>query len=74
MNAARIVGIVLIAFGLAALAAGGFYWTRREKVIDAGPVQVTREKHEGMPVSPIVGGIALVSGIVLVALPRRTRI
>ena len=73
MSVTRIVGIVLIAIGLAALASGGFYWTRREKVIDAGPVQITREKHEGLPLSPLVGGIVLLGGIVLVALPDRRR-
>ena len=74
MTGLRIAGIVLIVGGLVALLSGGLFWTHREKVIDAGPVQVTREKHEGVPMSPLVGGVAIVAGIVLVALPRRTRI
>ena len=69
----RILGIVLIVVGLAALALGGLRWTRRETVIDAGPVQVTREKHEAVPLSPLLGVISLVGGIVLVALPGRAR-
>ena len=73
MTLRRIVGVVLIVFGLVAFAYGGFFWTRREKVIDAGPVQVTREKHEGIPLPPVLGAIALIGGIVLVALPGRSR-
>jgi uncharacterized membrane protein YidH (DUF202 family) len=69
----RIVGIVVIAIGLAALASGGLFWTRREKVIDAGPVQVTRDKHEGVAVPTAVGVIVVLCGVVLVAIPGRAR-
>jgi hypothetical protein len=67
------VGVVLIVVGMVAFAYGGFFWTRQEKVIDAGPVQVTREKHEGVSLPPVLGAIAVVSGIALLAIPRRTR-
>jgi hypothetical protein len=60
-------------FGLVAFASGGLFWTRRQKVIDAGPVQVTRDKHEGVALPPVVGGVVLVAGILLVAIPRRAR-
>ena len=73
MSMRRIVGLVLIAIGLVALASGGLSWTHREKVIDAGPVQVSREKHERVSLPPLVGGIVLVSGVVLLAIPGRTR-
>ena len=69
----RIVGIVLIVIGLVALATGGVFWTRRDKVIDAGPIEVTADKHEGFSLPPVVGILALVGGIVLVALPGRVR-
>ena len=73
MTVTRIVGIVLIVIGAVALATGGVFWTSREKVIDAGPREVTREKREGIPLSPVLGGIALVGGIGLVAIPGRKR-
>jgi uncharacterized membrane protein YidH (DUF202 family) len=63
----KILGIVLIVVGLVALATGGISWTRREKVVDLGPIQATAEKRETLPLSPIFGGAALVAGIVLVA-------
>jgi uncharacterized membrane protein YidH (DUF202 family) len=62
----KLLGVALIVLGLAGLLYGGFSWTRKEKVIDAGPIQVTADKRESLPVSPIVGGLLLVAGVVLV--------
>ncbi len=61
----KILGGILVVFGLVALLYGGISWTRRDKVIDAGPIQVTTEKKESLPVSPIAGGLMLVAGVVL---------
>jgi uncharacterized membrane protein len=66
MKPAGIIGIILIAIGILALAYGGFSYTTREKVIDAGPLQVSAEKKKTMPLPPILGGLCLVGGIVLV--------
>ena len=73
MTMRRIVGLALIVIGLVALASGGVTWTRREKVIDAGPVQISRDKHERVSLPPVLGIVALVGGIVLVAIPSRAR-
>ena len=62
----KIVGILLIALGLVGLIYGGVSWTKREKVVDFGPLQVTRDKEKSLPVPPIVGGICLVAGVLLV--------
>jgi len=66
MKPAGIVGIILIAIGIIALAYGGFTYTTREKVIDAGPLQVSADREKTVPFPPILGGICLVGGIVLV--------
>ena len=66
MRPAGIVGIVLIAIGIIALAYGGFSYTKREKIIDAGPLQVSADREKTIPFPPILGGICLVGGIVLV--------
>ena len=62
----KIFGVALIVLGLIGLLYGGFTWTRKDKVIDAGPIEVTAEKHERLPVPPIIGGVLLIAGIVLV--------
>jgi len=73
MKLASLVGILLIVLGVIGLAVGGINYTRREKVIDIGPIEATAEKHERIPVSPVAGGIALAAGVVLlVAANRRT--
>lgn len=66
MKPAGIVGIILIAIGIIALAYGGFSYTKREKIIDAGPLQVSADREKTVPFPPILGGLCLVGGIVLV--------
>jgi hypothetical protein len=69
MTARRIVGLVLIVAGIAVLVWGGVFWTDRDTVINAGPLKVTTEEREGLPLPPVVGAIALVGGIVLLLVP-----
>jgi len=71
MKPAGIVGIILIAIGIIALAWGGITYTKREKVIDAGPLQVSADKEKTIPFPPVLGGICLVGGIVLVIVGNR---
>jgi uncharacterized membrane protein len=71
MKPAGIVGIILIAIGIIALAWGGITYTKREKVIDAGPLQVSADKEKTIPFPPVLGGICLVGGIVLVIVGSR---
>lgn len=63
-----LIGIILIALGVIAFAYQGITYTTREKVVEIGPVEMTAEKTKTFPLPPIVGGIALVSGIVLLVL------
>lgn len=72
MKAATIVGIALIILGVVAFAYQGITYTTREKVIDLGPVQATVEKMETIPLTPLLGGLALVGGIALLAAGPRT--
>ncbi len=71
MKPAGIVGIILIAIGIIALAWGGITYTKREKVIDAGPLQVSADREKTVPFPPVLGGICLVGGIVLVIVGNR---
>ena len=60
-----IAGIVLIVLGALALAYQGFSYTRHEHVMDMGPMHVTTETRDRIPIPPIFGGLALVGGIAL---------
>ena len=61
----KVLGAVLTVFGLVALIYGGVSWTQKEKVLDAGPIEITADKKEHVPISPIAGGILLVAGVAL---------
>ena len=68
MKPTIIIAIILIALGIAALAYQGITYTTIEKVVDFGPIQVTAEKTRTIPLTPIVGAIAIVGGIVLLVI------
>ena len=66
-------GIVLIVLGALALAYQGINYTREKNVIDVGPAHVTRETHEHIPIPPVLGGLALAGGIVLLIVGARDK-
>ena len=68
MKTYTLLGVILIIVGVVAFAYQGITYTTREKVVDIGPLQVTADKTKTLPLPPIVGGIALVGGIVLLVL------
>ncbi len=67
----RLIGIILIVLGALALGYGGFSYVSREKVVDAGPIQVSADKEKYVFVPPVIGGIAVAAGLVLLATGRR---
>jgi uncharacterized membrane protein len=71
MKPAMMIGILLVVLGGLALAYQGFNYTRQEKVIDIGPIHATAERQEHVSVPPILGGLALVGGILLVVAGSR---
>ncbi|MBA2306253.1 MAG: DUF3185 domain-containing protein [Acidobacteria bacterium] len=73
MSGARIAGAVLIVIGLIGLIWGGVSWTEEKTVVDIGPIEAKAREQKSIPITPIVGGIALVAGIVLLVVPGRKR-
>ena len=73
MKAATIVGIVLIVIAVIGFAAGGFSFTHEKKDVDLGPVQVSHQQKQTVPISPILSTLALVAGAGLVIVWVRTR-
>jgi uncharacterized membrane protein len=71
MKSITLTGILLILFGAVMLAYQGFTYTKREKVLDLGPIEATKETRKTVPIPPIVGGLALVGGVALVAVGAR---
>jgi drug/metabolite transporter (DMT)-like permease len=71
MKPGTILGIILIVIGVAGFALGGFSFTKKEKVLDVGPIEASADKKESLPVPPILGALAIVGGVVLLASSAR---
>jgi hypothetical protein len=69
----RITGIILIVLGVIALAYGGISYTKEEKVLDIGPLEATAKTRETIPLPPLLGGLALAGGVVLMIAGSRRR-
>lgn len=72
MRTAPLIGVILIVLGVVSLAYQGITYTTHKKVLDIGPLEATTEQHKTIPLPPILGGIALVGGVVLLLAGRRT--
>ena len=66
INPITLVGIALIVLGIVAFAYQGITYTSREKIIDIGPFQATADTQKTIPLPPLLGGLVLAGGIVLV--------
>jgi hypothetical protein len=67
----RTAAIILIVLGVLGLLVGGFRIAYPDKVVDAGPVEVSVTKHKEIPLPPILGAVALVAGVALLATGKR---
>jgi hypothetical protein len=71
MSGKTLLGIALVIIGIVALAYQGVTYTTQKKVVDIGPIQATKEEHHTIPLPPILGALALVGGIIVIASDRR---
>ena len=63
----KALGVLLVVAGLLGLLYGGISWTRKDTVIDAGPIEVTTDKRESVAFPPLAGAALLIGGIVVLA-------
>jgi uncharacterized membrane protein YidH (DUF202 family) len=73
MTVQRILGIVLLVLGFVVLLAGGISWNQTKTVVDIGPLKATTQERKTLPMSPVIGVIALVGGVALLAIPMKRR-
>ena len=69
----RIAGIILIVLGVIGLAYGGITYTRRRDTVSIGPLSATIQQRETLPISPVIGALAVVAGIGLFVAGGRRR-
>jgi UDP-N-acetylmuramyl pentapeptide phosphotransferase/UDP-N-acetylglucosamine-1-phosphate transferase len=71
MKRSAVAGVILIIIGVISLVFQGITYTRHKKVLQVGSFQATTEQHKTIPLPPIIGGVALVAGVVILMLGRR---
>ena len=71
MRTARIVAVFLIIVGVLALVYQGITYTTRERVLKIGPLEATAEKEKTIPLPPIIGGLMIAGGIVMLVVNLR---
>ena len=73
MKPAGILGLILIVIGIVVLAYGGFTsFTTKENVAKLGPLEVNKENEHRVPVGPIVGGVCIVGGVLMLVTGRKS--
>ena len=72
MRTRVLIGVLLIAFGIFALAYQGISYTQHKKVLDLGRIQATTRTEKQIPLPPIVGVAALAGGILLLVVTSRS--
>ncbi|SOD13024.1 hypothetical protein [Pedobacter xixiisoli] len=67
------LGVLLIVVGLIMLVWSGFTYTKKEKIVDVGAIEISADKQETVNWPPYVGAIAMLAGVVVYVAARRRR-
>jgi LPXTG-motif cell wall-anchored protein len=67
----KTAAIVLLVVGLLMTLYSGFTYVTKEKVVDLGSVQITRDKEHAVDWQPYVGIGVMIAGGALLAVRRR---
>lgn len=65
------LGLILTILGIAMLVWTSFTYTKKEKIVDAGPIQISTDKEKNVNWPPYVGGIVLIAGVVILVSSKR---
>ena len=67
----KALGAILVVLGILALVYQGFSYTKREKVLDVGPIEASADTQKRVGIPPLVGGAVLVAGVALLVIGNR---
>ena len=71
MKPIAILGVLLIAIGIAGLVIANVSFTEKKVIVDAGPVKVTADQQHNIPIPSIAGVLAVVVGAGLLFYGRK---
>jgi hypothetical protein len=72
MKSAKVLGLVLIVLGILSFAYQGITFTTQKKIVDVGPIHASKDERHTVPIPPILGGLLLVGGVILVLSDSRS--
>ncbi|TMQ65247.1 MAG: DUF3185 domain-containing protein [Candidatus Eisenbacteria bacterium] len=67
----KLIGIALIILGIISLVWGGIHYNDQKTVIQMGDFKATATEQKTIPISPVVGVIALIGGVALLMIDKR---
>jgi len=67
----KALGIVLIIAGILMFVFRSFSFTKEEKVIDAGPLEVNKKENKTIGWPAYAGGIAIAAGVIILVAARK---
>lgn len=65
------IGLILLIVGIVMLIWTSFTYTKREKIIDVGPLQVSADRQKTVNWPPYAGVILVVGGVVLLLTSKK---
>jgi drug/metabolite transporter (DMT)-like permease len=68
----KTIGLILIILGILMIVWTGFTYTKKEKIVDAGPLQISADRQKTVNWPPYLGAILIVGGVVIVATAKKT--
>jgi hypothetical protein len=73
MKPMAILGVLLIALGIAGLAIDNISFTERKTIVDAGPLKITADEQRTIPIPTLAGIVAVIAGAGLLFMGRAAR-
>jgi hypothetical protein len=70
----RAVAIVLISLGVIMMVITGINFKSKENVVDLGKIEINKTRDNPVHWSPIVGGVLLVAGVVVLLTGKKKAI
>lgn len=71
MKPIAVLGVFLIAIGIAGLLIANISFTEKKVIVDAGPLKVTADQERNIPIPTIAGVLAIVAGAGLLFYGRK---
>ena len=68
----KTIGIIMIVLGIIMLIWTGFTYTKKEKIIDAGPIQVSADRQKSVNWSPYAGSILVIGGVIVLVAAKKS--